>query len=168
MDDDEEYLDPAAAKRIQSLETQLKELTQGLGGLSMATGKAALQSHMEKLRDELALGSDDFGKVATWLNSYVQNLTPNDPTTRNVMRQIQSPDGYETIATLALGHLRKNAPELLHSWGERKRLREQQSLSRFQTDVPSGGGSTGREPPADLMQKGAEDVLQFFMDHPEF
>lgn len=166
-EDDLDDFDPMA-KRIKSLEAQLQELRQGHQGLTLSSGKAALQSHLQKLRGELALDDEGFSKVNEWLNGYIRNLDPQNPTTESLMRQMQDPNGYKTLRTLALGHIAENAPELLDGLGERKRLRDRQSVARYRTDVPSGGATTGREPPAELLKMGAEEVIQFYIDHPEF
>lgn len=165
--DDLDEFDPAS-KKIRQLESELAQLRTQMGGLHSSTGQAALQRHLETFRDEFFLEETDAADLHRFFGEYVSRLDRNDPAVTNLLQTIARPDGYDTFATLALGHLRKNKPEAIRDIGQRKRLREQQELRRFATDGPSEDGSTGRELPADLEKKDAEEVIRFFSQNPQF
>ena len=128
-------------RELKALRAEVSELRQGQTSLTVHTGTTALQGHLEKVKEAFHLSPDEFRHVSEALESDARKWA-GSPQGVDLLKTIQTADGYATVKALALGKLPDST---FLEMGERKRLRDKQRLSGFETDGPSRPGSPGDE-----------------------
>ena len=154
--DDDEYLSDEE-KKIRDLTATVKRLEQGQAGLTQSTGTAALQGHLERFATEHFLKPEEFDRIKKQMEPQIQQWgTPGNDAGLKLLRDLQSPNAYDTVQALALKFVPK---DILFQLGDRKRLHDRNKLEGFRTDGPVDTSTTGQELPADTTKMSALQAL---------
>ena len=131
--DDDEYLTDEQ-REIRELRAELKAATSQLSELTVNTGGAALQGHLESVFGDLNLTQEEIGSIEQSFKQQVSEWSKTDQG-RAVLRGLQKSTAKADVRALVLKLL---PDDTLFGLGERRRLREQNRLRDFETDGPSG------------------------------
>jgi hypothetical protein len=157
---EEEYLSDEQ-KEIRELRKELQSMRQAQVGLTQSTGTAALRQHLERFSRENFLQPEEFEALKTGMTGQIQQWGSNEQGL-GLLRNLQDPSSYDTVEAIAWKFVPKDVRFQL---GDRKRLRDQEKLEGFRTDVPPETSTTGKELPAEV--KGSLEALQYARANPD-